>query len=130
MPRRHAYELEINHSFSAAHSISIAGNPEPLHGHDWNITAVLTGDVLDEDGLLVDFHTVHNALIEICDRFHNDTLNDVPPFDEVNPTAENVAEHIAAELGGKLEDIAEHAAVASVRVTESPGCAAIYIVPN
>lgn len=130
MPRRHAYQLEINHTFSAAHSISIAGSPEPLHGHDWHVTATLAGDTLDDDGLLVDFHTVHAVLSEICGRFHNDTLNDVPPFDEVNPTAENVSEHIAAELAGRLEDIAQHAVVASVRVTESPGCAATYHAPD
>lgn len=130
-PHRPAvYRLEIEHFFSAAHAISIAGTSEPLHGHDWRLTATLAGDTLDDDGLLVDFHTVHAVLAEICEKYHNNTLNNVPPFDEVNPTAENVAEHVAAELAGRLEDFAEHAHVESVRVTEAPGCAATYRPPT
>lgn len=124
------YTLEINHTFSAAHALTISGTTEPLHGHDWHLTLTLGGDQLDRDGLLVDFHTLHEVLVRTCEPFHNNTLNDVPPFDEVNPSAENVAEHIAAEIQGELEQLADHCRVVSVRVTEAVGCAATYRPPT
>ncbi|MEO0511425.1 MAG: 6-carboxytetrahydropterin synthase [Planctomycetota bacterium] len=129
MPQN-TYRLEVEHVFSAAHALSIAGAREPLHGHDWRVTATIAGDTLDDDGLLADFHSVHGFLAEICEPFNNNTLNDVAPFDETNPSAENVAEYIAAELAGQLEEIAEHCRVAAVRVTEAPGCAASYFPPT
>ncbi len=105
----------------------IAGEREPLHGHNWHVTATIAGEKLDPDGLLCDFHTVHGALQEIIAPFENRNLNEVEPFDLVNPSAENVARHIAAELGARLDEgLAPHAAVAAVSVTEATGCRAVY----
>ncbi|MEM9373875.1 MAG: 6-carboxytetrahydropterin synthase [Planctomycetota bacterium] len=121
------FTVEITHEFAAAHAIVIAGNREPVHGHNWHVTAQLTGPTLDDDGLLCDFHTVHGVLVAILEPFHNNDLNAIPPFDEINPTAELIAKHIADELSDRLgPTLAESARVESVRVTESPGCAAIY----
>lgn len=117
------YELSIETVFSAAHAIRIKGQPEPLHGHDWHVTATVGGQELDADGLVVDFHTVHEALEQIVAPFRSRNLNEVPPFDRVNPTAELVARHIADRLGAMMP---EEARVLSVRVTEAPGCAATW----
>jgi len=119
------YELTIEHAFSAAHAIRIAGVVETLHGHDWRVTATIRGDTLDADGLLCDFHTVQGALAELCATFHNTTLNAVPPFDRTNPTAELVARHLVDALAERLDPfLRPHARVHSVRVTEAIGCAA------
>ncbi len=121
------YQLTVEARFSAAHAIVIAGTREPVHGHDWLVTATIAGDELDGDGLLCDFHTVEDTLKNIVRPFRSMNLNEVAPFDTTNPTAELVAKHIFDELHDRLDEaLAPHAAVASVRVTESPGCAAIY----
>ncbi len=120
---RTMFDLEVQATFSAAHAIVIAGQREPVHGHDWHVTAVVRGDALDEDGLLVDFHAVERALREIVAPFHNADLNATPPFIDLNPTAEHVALHIGRVLGERLP---EGVHVASVRVTEAPGCAAVW----
>lgn len=121
------YTVEITHEFAAAHAIVIAGRREPVHGHNWHVTVHLTGPTLDDDGLLCDFHTVHAVLVDILTPFHNNDLNATPPFDQTNPSAELIARYIADELTDRLgPDMAETAKVDSVRVTESPGCAAIY----
>ncbi len=66
-------------------------------------------------------------MVDIVAPFHNNNLNATPPFDETNPTAELIARHIADEMSARLGDALSKAArVESVRVTESPGCAAIY----
>lgn len=121
------YEIIVESSFSAAHAITIAGERETLHGHNWHVTATIAGEKLDPDGLLCDFHTVRDMLQEIIAPFENRNLNEVGPFDRVNPSAENVARHIADELGSRLDEgLAPHAAVAAVSVTEATGCRAVY----
>lgn len=121
------YHLTIETVFSAAHAISIHGVRETVHGHDWRVTATIEGSVLDRDGLLCDFHTVKEVLEDITGLMNNSDLNAHPAFARSNPSAELVAKHIFDELHSRLVDaLAPHARVASVRVTESPGCAATY----
>lgn len=124
------YELTIESVFSAAHAIVIAGQREPIHGHDWHVTACIAGPNLDADGLLVDFHAVEAALHAILLPFRNANLNDTPPFNRTNPTAENVAAYIASSLDARLPrpQLDNPPRVAWVRVTEAHGCAATYRV--
>lgn len=125
-------ELTVEAEFAAAHAIVIRGEREPLHGHNWRVTATVGCDTLDADGLVCDFHAVESALRALTGRFHNRSLNDTPPFDKVNPTAELVARHLAEELARALHaslgpDFRARAGrVVSVRVTEAPGCAAVW----
>lgn len=118
------FTLSIEAEFCAAHAIVMRGVREPVHGHNWKVTAVVAGDRLDADGLLCDFHAVQAVLAAAIAPFHNGNLNDTPPFDRVNPTAEHVARHIAGALG---KGLSLGVAVRSVRVTEAPGCAATYM---
>lgn len=120
------YLIRIERSFSAAHSLDIGGVREPIHGHNWAVGATLAGPSLDADGLLVDFHAMERALDGIVGRFHNRNLNDTPPFDRVNPSAELVAQFIAVELSGHLP---RGVFVQSVSVGEAPGCTATYLSP-
>ncbi len=126
------YEIRVEHTFSAAHALTIGSAREPLHGHDWRVRVTLEGPSLDDDALLCDFHTVEDVLRQVCAPFHNQTLNDAPPFSEgANPSAERVARAIADELADRLgEALAPHARIASVSVTEAPGCEATYRPPE
>lgn len=122
------YEISIGHEFCAAHALSIIGHRETLHGHNFRVTAVIAGDTLDDDGLLCDFHTVHDQLLELCKPYENANLHDHPPFDKLNPTAEHIAKVIADGLADRLDEaLAPAARVHRVTVTEAPGCAATYI---
>lgn len=124
------FTIQVTHEFCAAHTISILGNQEPIHGHNFKTTATVIGNALDNDGLLCDFHTVEAQLIDICQPFTNNNLNTTPPFNQLNPTAENIAKHIADELAGRLDDaLAPHAKVHSVSITEAPNCVATYTRP-
>jgi 6-pyruvoyltetrahydropterin/6-carboxytetrahydropterin synthase len=126
------FQIEVQADFSAAHALVIGGGLEPVHGHNWHITATLRGARLDDDGLLVDFHMVERHLRDIAAAFHNGNLNDQRPFrggepGALNPSAENVARHIAEELSGRIAGkLPPGIALVSVRITEAPGCAATY----
>jgi 6-pyruvoyltetrahydropterin/6-carboxytetrahydropterin synthase len=117
------YEIEVHHDFCAAHAVTLAGQREPLHGHNWHVVVVLGCDSLDDDEFVCDFHVVHEALDRILAPMHNQNLNATPPFDHVNPTAERVARHIADEL---LPGLADPIRLVRVSVTEAPGCVASY----
>jgi 6-pyruvoyltetrahydropterin/6-carboxytetrahydropterin synthase len=117
------YEISIEREFCAAHAIEMRGVQEPVHGHNWHVTAVLAGRDLDADGLLTDFHQLERQIDGILEPLHNADLNATPPFDAVNPTAEHVARYIAESLA---EIVADGATVSRVSVTEAPGCTATY----
>jgi 6-pyruvoyltetrahydropterin/6-carboxytetrahydropterin synthase len=141
------FHLELSTTFSAAHALRIASEREPLHGHDWHVTATISGPDLDADGLLVDFHAIMHDLESIVRPFHNRNLNEVPPFVTLNPSAELVARHIGVELAARLaarlsgpdqtagsdhpkQGAGRTAVVSRVRVTEAVGCAAVWTAPG
>ena len=119
------FELTVEREFCAAHAITMAGQREQTHGHNWRVRIGVAGDKLDADGLLCDFHLVERALDSVVGRLHNRNLNDTPPFDRLNPTAEQVARYIAESVSTALP---RSIAVAHASVTEAPGCTAIFRV--
>ena len=126
------FSLTVRTHFAAAHAIVMGGVREPIHGHNWEVVVGVEGDRLDADGLLCDFHAVEAALASIVAPFHNRSLNDVPPFDVVNPTAELVARHVVEELSRRLRHVLAPAGarVAFASVTEAPGCIATCRPPH
>ena len=119
------FELTVKTEFAAAHRLrEYEGACENLHGHNYKIDVVLCGERLDDTGMLIDFKDVKAALAEIVGRLDHVFLNEAEPFDEVNPTAENVAKHICEQLAARMPDAV---AVKSVAVWESDRCGATYI---
>lgn len=127
------YELSIETEFCAAHAIAIAGKREPNHGHNWKLTVTVMAGSLDKDGLVVDFHALERMVAEIIGPYKNADLNRIPPFDKLNPTAENVARTIFDRISERLNPAKRglvisppRIGVLSVRLTEAPGCAVVY----
>lgn len=118
------FELSVCREFRAAHAITMGGVREESHDHCWRVRAVVRGDRLDSDGLLCDFHRIERELESVLDLLRGRDLNRTPPFDRVNPTAENVARHIAE---GISQRIPEGVSLKSVSVTEAPGCTATFV---
>ncbi|MFZ9915990.1 MAG: 6-pyruvoyl trahydropterin synthase family protein [Phycisphaerales bacterium] len=108
-PSNLPFALEVEAEFAAAHAILLAGARERLHGEE----------------LLCDFHLVERLLSEAVAPFRDGNLNDTPPFDRRNPTAEAVAHHVATELAHRLAAAAPSVHLEWVRVTEAPRCTAI-----
>ena len=97
---------------------------EELHGHDWRVTVVLAGPRLDDEDLLLDFHALESSLKASLEPFAGRTMNGVPPFDRVHPTAERLAEHVGSVLEA---GVPAGARLVSVSVEEAPGCIARWI---
>jgi 6-pyruvoyltetrahydropterin/6-carboxytetrahydropterin synthase len=79
------------------------GPCQRLHGHSWFVEVWIQGDSSqkDEVGILFDFGNVK----EIKEKYDHFYLNDIPPFNTINPTAENISENIYNELKAKRKEL-------------------------
>ncbi len=117
------FELAVKREFRAAHAVTMSGDREASHEHDWGVSVVVAGRQLDGDGLLCDFHVIERRLEGVIGLLQGRDLNRTPPFDAINPTAEAVARHIADAMEPTLP---AGVTLSSVSVTEAPGCTATY----
>jgi len=118
------YEISVERTFSAAHALrEYKGKCENLHGHNWRIRVSVSGQKLDKMGMLVDFTDLKSALDAVLKKLDHTNLNDINPFNSINPTAENIASYIYEGLKKyQLPQIK----IASVEVWESETSSAKY----
>ena len=120
------YEIEVRAAFEAAHFIEgYAGKCARLHGHNWEVVAVVRGEKLDTLGMLIDFKILKAELKKVLDEFDHRFLNELKPFAEENPTAENLARKIFERLASS-EIFNDSIKLHAVRVHESPNSSVTY----
>lgn len=89
------YTLKIVTDFAAAHTLrDYPGACSRMHGHNWKVEVEVQATKLDEVGMGIDFKEIKRATRQVTDELDHYYLNDIPPFDRVNPTAENIASYI------------------------------------
>lgn len=112
------YELSIRGHFDAAHALhGYEGECRNLHGHTWDVEVVVAGEHLDDVGIVYDFKTLKEDLAAVLQPLDHVYLNDVTPFDILNPTAENLARYVFERLS---DTVASGIRVVEVSVWESP----------
>jgi 6-pyruvoyltetrahydropterin/6-carboxytetrahydropterin synthase len=121
------FEVAVEQSFASAHALrNYKGRCENVHGHNWKVRVVIEGEKLDATGMLVDFLDVKSLLGEILDRIDHQFLNEIPPFDVVNPSAENIAEYFYQQLNGKLAETPVPVRIREVKIWETEIHSATY----
>lgn len=119
------YTISVEQHFDAAHYLrGYQGKCEALHGHRFGVVARLEAAQLDDIGIAYDFTLLKQHLGEILGRFDHTCLNDVSPFDEINPSSENIAATIYQELGPKLAGAP--VSIVCIEVWESPQSGVSY----
>ncbi|MEW5946859.1 MAG: 6-carboxytetrahydropterin synthase QueD [bacterium] len=119
------FEVFKEVTFSGAHRLrDYGGRCEELHGHNWRVRIYARAGELDETGLVVDFKDMKRAMDETADALDHRYLNDVPPFDETNPSAENIARYFFDHVSEKIND--DRVAVSRAMVWENDDSCAIY----
>ena len=119
------FELDITREFSAAHSLrGYNGNCKSLHGHNWIIQVFVQSAELDELGIAVDFKVLKRELDTLLEELDHKHLNELPMFQNCNPTSENLARYIYKRLAAVVNDSRTH--VSKVRVCESLTSGASY----
>jgi 6-pyruvoyltetrahydropterin/6-carboxytetrahydropterin synthase len=112
------YEVEIIATFSAAHRLrNYQGKCEHLHGHNYRVHVTVRAVSLGEDGMVVDFGDLKKATNLVLERLDHSYINEIKPFDRIEPSAENIAAFLFEEIGRQLNDKSE--TVHSVSVWES-----------
>ncbi|MDY6844997.1 MAG: 6-carboxytetrahydropterin synthase QueD [Thermodesulfobacteriota bacterium] len=97
------YDIAIKTSFSAAHALrGYMGKCENLHGHNYDVEVVVCTHDLDAHGLGIDFRILKERVKNILKDLDHSYLNDLPPFKENNPSAENIAKYIYNSLKAEL----------------------------
>ncbi len=118
------YQISVEQHFDAAHYLrGYRGKCEALHGHCYRVVLRVEASHLNDIGLAYDFVELKKYLAEVIGRFDHICLNDVPPFDKINPSAENIAANIYNELKARLK---APVTISSVEVWESPQTGVIY----
>jgi 6-pyruvoyltetrahydropterin/6-carboxytetrahydropterin synthase len=93
------YELTVKGHFDAAHQLyGYPGECRNLHGHTWEVEVTVAGTELDDIGIVYDFKTLKDDLSTALEEYDHLFINDVPPFDKVSPTAENLARVLCEKL--------------------------------
>ena len=121
------YEVSVDETFAAAHNLrEYKGKCEDLHGHNYKVRVTLAGKNVDSTGLLYDFVHLKQVIREIIHGLDHKYLNELPPFDVLNPSAENIARHIYDQMAKQLRETPNGAVVARITVWETETTAATY----
>ena len=114
------YEISVQRHFDAAHYLrDYNGRCENLHGHRYQLAVTMRAQQLDGIGLAFDFTALKKVIGEvILAHYDHVCLNDIAPYTEINPSAENIARTIFEALARALPK--DNALLYSVTVWESP----------
>jgi len=118
------YIIAVEKSFDAAHYLrEYGGKCEKLHGHRFKVVVRLNCRELNEVGLAYDFTVLKGQVMDAIGKYDHQCLNDVEPFDKINPSSENIA---ATIYGGLAKLFKNDIRLDSVEVWESPESCALY----
>ena len=120
------FEVSVEQTFAAGHALrNCHGKCENVHGHNYRVQITVAGQSLDENGLLVDFLELKGLMARVVDYLDHRFINDLPPFDVLNPSAENLAKYFHDEVSGGLNSQLP-VRISEVRVWETDTSLAVY----
>ena len=100
------FEVTVDASFSSGHYLrNYRGKCENPHGHNYRVRVTLQGRELDQAGLLLDFKELKSVMRPVIDYLDHQMINDLKPFDVINPSAENLAKYFYDETNKQLRDM-------------------------
>jgi 6-pyruvoyltetrahydropterin/6-carboxytetrahydropterin synthase len=122
------YEVTVEDSFAAGHYLrNYKGKCENPHGHNYKVRVTLAGAELDKAGLLLDFKDLREVMRPVIERLDHQMINDIVPFKEMNPSAENLAKYFFDETNSRLRQMTNgRVHVKDVTVFETESTTATY----
>jgi 6-pyruvoyltetrahydropterin/6-carboxytetrahydropterin synthase len=122
------YTIFKDFTFSAAHAIrGHTRGCQNLHGHNYRVRVHVAAETLDALGMVMDFADLKAIVGAVLDPFDHHTINDIPPFDQRNTTAELLAEYAFQEVSARLPE--QRLSVLRVEVWENDSACAVYQPP-
>ncbi|CAH9017491.1 6-carboxytetrahydropterin synthase QueD [Candidatus Nitrosacidococcus sp. I8] len=112
------YILKVITDFSSAHTLrGYLGACQRMHGHNWKLEVEVTAKVLNSLGIAIDFKEIRHHARTLCAELDHQYLNEISPFNEINPTAENIAAFFYHRLGTQINS--EYVWVSSITLWET-----------
>ncbi len=119
------FEISVEYSFAAGHALrGYKGKCENVHGHNYKVQVTLAGEQLNSTGLLMDFVDLRASIKKLVERLDHRFLNDLAPFDRLNPSAENLAKYFSDELEPQVS--AQGLRLEAVKIWETDTTSATY----
>ena len=120
------FVVSVQAHYDSAHFLrNYKGKCERLHGHRYVVELALAAHELNESGIAFDFVDIKKHLRDLADHLDHENINDLPPFDVVEPSAENQARYFYEEMRRLLPQPMSEA-VLYVRIWETPTQWATY----
>ncbi|NWJ95874.1 MAG: 6-carboxytetrahydropterin synthase QueD [Chloroflexi bacterium] len=121
------YQLTRSVMFDAAHQLrDYPGKCANVHGHTYKMVVCIEGEKVSELGILYDFFDLKRLMQEEIDRLDHHFINEIVPYNEVNPTAENMAYQIYQTFQHQLAAQNPQLNLVYVEIWETPNCSARY----
>lgn len=120
------WRLTVRDEFCAGHALRYyEGKCENTHGHNFAVEATVEGNTLAPGTeLLLDFKVLKTCLKDVLEPLDHGILNDTPPFDDINPSSENLARHIFHAMAKRLQGLPVR--LYAVTVSEKSSQSATY----
>lgn len=97
------YTLKILTEFASAHTLrEYPGACSRMHGHNWKVEVEVQASKLNSVGMGVDFKVIKQHTREITEKLDHRYLNEIEPFNRINPTAENIAAYLFEQISATL----------------------------
>ena len=120
------FEVTVEQTFAAGHALrNYRGKCENVHGHNYRVRVTVAGERLDNIGLLVDFVEVNRLIAGVVEYLDHQFINDLPPFDQLNPSAENLAKYFYDRISAGLNSGVD-ARLCQVQIFETDTSSAVY----
>lgn len=126
------YTLTVKENLIAQHYLTVpnCGPENEWHSHHFTVEVVLESNSLNEWGYVCDITDVKSALSSLKDHVSDQTLNDLPAFEGLNPSVEHFARIAAEHIRGSLDEETQHRCHRMhVRIWEDDEAAAQYTTP-
>ena len=118
-------DIFIKTHFSGGHHLgAYPGNCENPHGHNWKVKVTVRARELDQLGMGIDFKELKKKVNVLLDELDHRNLNDLPAFQNRNPSSEHIAMYIFQSLKDPLHH--ERYSLFSVEVRETDNSGVVY----
>ena len=118
------FTISVETHFLASHQLVLPdGSKEPLHRHNWVVTADVSSATVNSMGLVMDFRRLRKIVDKTVSDFVDKTLDEFDYFRRNGSSAEMVAKYIYEKVGPKLP---KGVTLSCIGVTEEPGCTAKF----
>ena len=98
------FEITVQSGFSSGHFLrDYYGKCENPHGHNYRVLVTLAGEALEPNGLLLDFKLLKRLLKPSVEYLDHRMINELKPFDTINPSAENLAKYFFEQTAEELD---------------------------